>query len=189
MDQKPPQKPQPLYYPHIRRTPSGIYVIIASMVIGLITTILLSIGIYGYMSTRSDVKISAPISDTYYTVNSKERKVEYNITATYTVDGKEYDYHMTVPEDQPRKKGELVTLYYNPENPSNASPRSFDTLSIILFILSPMILLIGLLIYIKSYRSAVNAAKLPANTPTAMPTSAMGGPSDNQLPPPPPPAF
>ena len=101
--------------------------------IGLITIVfgvfmfIISSKNQNYIKTEATVSNVVEIENTY-TINDNESGVEkiYNVDLKYTVDSKEYDG--TLDNVSKYNVGDKITIYYNPDDPSQIT----QTISLIL---------------------------------------------------------
>lgn len=94
--------------------PAGIFLIIFSIALFVIGN-----KHKGFIKTTAIVSRTELVEEAYTDDNGDRVEATYNVYVKYTVDGTEYDEMLG--EMSSFKKGDKITIVYNPKNPSEIS--------------------------------------------------------------------
>ena len=125
--------------------PAGVLITIFGIVIFVIT-----LNNQNYIKTEATVANVEETQDTTVVDGETEITTVYNATLNYTVDGKEYT--QTLDNVSKCKIGDKMTIYYNPENPSQITQSKSIVLPIVIIAGGIAFLTAGII-------SAANAVK------------------------------
>ena len=125
--------------------PAGVLITIFGVVIFVIT-----LNNQNYIKTEATVANVEETQDTTVVDGETEITTVYNATLNYTVDGKEYT--QTLDNVSKCKIGDKMTIYYDPENPSQITQSKSIVLPIVIIAGGIAFLTAGII-------SAANAVK------------------------------
>jgi hypothetical protein len=144
----------------------ALFALISAIILALV---MIPLGIYFIVhKTKLTSNILGNVSISQCTSRVENNNIVYdcNITVDYKVEGKNYSLTATTSDSSEYKKGDSITVYYNPSNPSNAAIYSDNThiAGIIILVIGIIIPVVTLVFWLlaKKYKAVAAAGGVAA---------------------------
>lgn len=130
-------------------TYSKVSSIIGAIIVSIIMIVLIILGIGEYRSNKS-ASVQGKVVTASCSPNSQNKGYSCTITATYTVNGKDYQHTDTINGDQAYQPGQTLNIDYDPSNPVDSDFEPLPTHDIA-WILFAIAIIIGILTFVHLY--------------------------------------